>query len=166
MVKTGVTWVECLIVGLLAFGLAGTGILVLLVARLILLIRPDTGLSAFDVDREAVIFAAVSATLAGAVCWRLIVRTPDSLPRRGALAGLAVGFAAHPLCWFLSLAYHTVIDPSLREESAYNILFGQLFMTLFMSASSLMLMGWISMPLGAAIGYAAKRILKASPTHH
>ena len=128
MGRTRVTWTECLLTGLFTFGLAGTGGLLLLIAGLIVLIRPGTSLSeAFGFDREMVAFAAGSATLAGAVSWRLIVRTPDSRPRYGALAGLVVGFAAHPLCWFLILAYQTALDPSLRGHSAYSVLFYQVF---------------------------------------
>jgi hypothetical protein len=172
MGRTRVTWAECLLTGLFTFGLAGTGGLLVLIAGLILLIRPGTSLSeAFGFDREMVAFAAGSATLAGAVSWRLIVRTPDSRPRYGALAGLVVGFAAHPLCWFLILAYQTALDPSPRGQSAYNVLFNQVFMTLWMSVSSLGLVGWASMPLGAALGYLAKRILAgrsmdAAIAHH
>jgi hypothetical protein len=159
MSRTRVTWTECLLTSLLAFGIAGTGSLLLLIGGLILLIRSDTSLSeAFGFDLKMIAFAAGAATLAGTVSWRLIVRTPDSRPRFGALAGLVVGFAAHPLCWFLILAYQTALDPSLRSQSAYDVLFSQIFMTLWMSVSSLGLVGWVSMPLGAAIGYLARRI--------
>jgi hypothetical protein len=49
--------------------------------------------------------------------------------------------------------------------------FNQVFMTLWMSVSSLGLVGWASMPLGAALGYLAKRILAgrsmdAAIAHH
>lgn len=153
-----VTWTECLLVGLFVFGLGGTSGLLILIAGLVLLIRPGTSASeAFQFDPGVTAFAAASATLAGVLAWRLAVATHGSRPWRGALAGLVVGFVSHPLCWFLLLAYQTAREPAVRSQSPYDILWGQLFMTLWLSVSSLGLVGWMSMPLGAALGYLTRR---------
>ena len=59
-----VTWTECLLVGVLLFGLAGTGGVLLLLAGLIRLIRSDEGLWE-GLDLTLVAFAATAAALAG-----------------------------------------------------------------------------------------------------
>jgi hypothetical protein len=166
MVATRVSWTECLLTGLLVFGLVGTGGLLLLIMGLVYLIRPDAGTpGTFSFDPSVVAFATVAATLAGAAAWRLIVARSDCPPWRGAVAGLVVGFVAHPLCWFLMILYQTACDPSLRRASAHDVLFNLVFVTSWTSFASLGLVGWISMPLGAALGYLKKRITATAPAH-
>ena len=161
--KARVTWTECLLAGILVFGLAGTGSLLILLAGLVRLIRSDA--SFLDVLEGTVTtvaaFAATAAALVGVGAWRLIVATTDSPLRLGAYAGFVVGLIAHPLCWFLYLAVHVAREQIPLGQSVYSMAFGVVFMTAVHTLSSLVIVGWMSVPLCAALGYMAKWI-KAS----
>ena len=157
MSKVRVTWTESILVGVVLFGLIGTGVVLLFYAGLVYLIRSEV-LSWREFDPTMMAFALTATALAGAAAWRLIVATPESSSVRGAFAGLVAGIVAHPLCWFLLLVFQTVWDPNLRRQSLTNIFFNVVFMTLLMTISSLGLVGWITAPIGATLGYAAKRL--------
>ena len=96
-----------------------------------------------------VAFAATAAASRGDVGLAGDRRPARFLPVEGALAGLVVGLLAHPLCWFLVTAFQTVRDPILRDASYRNIGFDLVFMSIWISVSSLGLVGWITAPLGA-----------------
>lgn len=156
MSRTRVSWAECFLVGILLFGLLGTGCVWIAIAGLILVIREDTNPWALW-GPTIVVCALAASSIVGVTAWRLIVRTPDSRPRRGALAGLAVGFLAHPLCWFLLTLILTLRDPAQRDLPLRDTVANLIFMPLLISISSVGIVGWISMPVGAAIGYVARR---------
>ena len=137
----------------------------ILLAGLVRVLRSDAGF--LDVlkgmDPTVAACAATAAALVG-VAWRLIVATTDSALRLGAWAGLVVGLVAHPLCWFLYLFVHVAREPIPAGQSVYSMGFGVAFMTAVYTFSSLMILGWMSVPLCAALGYLAKWIkASASP---
>jgi hypothetical protein len=157
MTANRVSWMECLLVGVFVFGIAGTGGVLLMLDGLVRFVR--SGESVWDgLDPTVVGFAVMAASLSGVVAWRVIVATKDSPPRRGTLAGLFVGIVAHPLCWFLVFGYQIARDPSLRSQSLQDVVFNLTFMTLWATTSSFGILGWISSPLGAMLGYLMKRI--------
>ena len=95
MARIRVTWTECLLVGVLLFGLAGTGGVLLLLAGLIRLIRSDEGLWE-GLDLTVVAFAATAASLARR--GRLAAdRCDDALvPETRGLGGLRCGRRGSP----------------------------------------------------------------------
>jgi len=156
MAATGASWRESFLVGVLVFGIAGVGCVLLAMFAVVRLIRSDGNLSDM-VDPTVLIFASTAAAVIGVIAWRLIAGAPGSGPGRGALAGLVVGLLAHPLCWLLLAAYQIAGVPEARSRSVHDLIFDLGFMTVWISISSLGLIGWITGPLGAALGYAAKR---------
>ena len=77
-----VSWAECLVIGFLVFGLAGTSGVLLLLVGLVRLIRTDQ--SSWDViDPTIVAFAATAAALTGVLAWRRIMATRDARPLWG-----------------------------------------------------------------------------------
>ena len=152
-----VGWGESLLVGIFVFGLLGTGGMLLGIEALTLLIREETvGLKEFELP--VVACAAAAASIVGVLSWRFVVATRESKPRRGIWAGVLVGLLGHPLCWFLATLVPILRDPSLRGQSLGDTAFNLVFMTLLMSFSSLGLVGWISIPLAATLGYWTRRI--------
>lgn len=156
MSRTRVSWTECFLVGILLFGLLGTDCVLIAIITLVWIIREETS-PWTALDPTAVACAVAASSIVGVAAWRLIVRTPDSRPRRGALAGLAVGFLAHPLCWFLLTLISILRDPTQRGLSLQDMVSSLIFMMVWLSISSLGIVGLISMPVGAAIGYVTRR---------
>lgn len=165
MSRSRVGWVECLLVGIVVFGMLGTGGTLLGIAGMVLLIRGEL-MNFSDFDPTTIIAcAAVAASIVGILSWRFLVANPDARPTRGAAAGLLVGFLSHPLCWAIATLSHFLGEPTLRRDSLADSAFSVVFMTLLASFSSLGLTGWITMPLGAFLGYCTRRIqqFRSSP---
>jgi hypothetical protein len=135
-----VTWMECVLAGILVFSLVGTGSLMLFLAGLVRLIRSDTSfLDALKgIGPGVVASAATAAAVTGGTAWRLIVAMTDSHPTSGAMAGLVVGLVAHPLCWFLFLLFQVARDSTLRGQSVSSLVFGLVWMTATFTFSSLL----------------------------
>lgn len=158
MDRTRVSWVECLAVGFTAFGLFGTAGLALAMGAATLLVRSDVDpRKAFDLDPTLIVIAALAATIVGTVAWRWIVDRTDSSPRRGALAGLVVGCASHPIHWLLCVAYAVALQPAAGRSIGEKIS-TLAFLAVVATTISLFLFGWITVPLGAMLGYLAGRL--------
>jgi hypothetical protein len=147
--RANVTWTECVIVGVLVFGVVGTSTLLALLGGFIAYLRADTDFWR-DLDPAVVICAATAAAVSGTASWRLVVATNEARRWTGALAGLGVGIVAHPLCWLLYFAYGAArgqfpVDNPLKIVAAATLL----------TIPSLGLLGLISAPLGALLGYLA-----------
>jgi hypothetical protein len=100
-----------------------------------------------------ILTSVVAAFIAGTILWRKVFgqgRRPTFW--RGAGVGALVVVAAHLLAWYLLfLLLFFMGDPSsLRDEMVHPLrgLLGSLRVT----AASLMLFGWITIPIGALIG--------------
>lgn len=139
---------ECLLAGLV-FGLVGTAGLLLIFGGLIVFIRSDTSFRDYlrELDPTIVTCACLAASITGASAWRRIV-PKDSGPRRGALAGLVVGVAAHPVFWGLTCLFGAATDPN----RAGIFLAGIPFAFMFGCFSSLGMAGWVTAPLGGFLG--------------
>src|SRR5271166_5420122 len=160
-VGTRVSWTECLVVGIVVFGLVGTGGVLLLLAGVVSFIRSDTRFwdAVKGTDPSVVACAATAAAIVGVAAWRAMVATTDSGARHGAAAGFVVGLAAHPVGWVLYLIVHVLREPIPAGQSVYAMAFGVAAMTVTFTFSSLVFLGWMSAPLFAALGYLVKRIL-------
>lgn len=102
------------------------------------------------------VFAGAGAFLCGLLCWRVAAaRRPGKW--RGALAGGLAGALGHWVCWYFFIAVHRIAF-LLGDQSVVSV--GGPPMTLveaFMGASaysifSLVAVGWITVPVGAAAG--------------
>jgi hypothetical protein len=145
--RANVTWTECVIVGVLVFGVVGTGSLLVLLGGFIAYLRTDTNFWR-DLDLALVICAASAAAVSGIASWRLVVATNEARRRTGALAGLGVGIVVHPLCWLLYFAYGAARG-QFPVDNPLTVVAGAALLTI----SSLGLLGWISAPLGALLGF-------------
>src|SRR4051812_43857389 len=90
MARAKVNWTECVIVGVLVFGVVGTSALLAVLGGLIAYIRSDTVFWR-DLDPAVVICAASAAAVSGTVSWRLIVAPNEASRWTGLRAGLLVG---------------------------------------------------------------------------
>jgi hypothetical protein len=107
--------------------------------------------------------ALVAALLTGAAVWRLLVqRAPGPGRWRPLLAGALTGAAAHYTCWyllFLSANVCTLFSDAClsslgeRPLDPLNALWG----SAVFSAVSLAFFGWLTVPLGALLGWAYGR---------
>lgn len=111
-------------------------------------------LPASDTDWQGMpIAAALAAGLLGALCWRLLVGAATTrLLQRGAIAGALTGALAHPLTWYLLILYFyaTGAQSSLGEPTLNPI--EGVPGSLVLSLGSLLVVGWLTVPLGALCG--------------
>lgn len=96
--------------------------------------------------------SAIAALLVGALAWRLLA---DRI--RGWIVGAIVGVTAHPVAWWLLIVGQWLggARSSLGERTLGPLegVVGALVMSLW----SLLLAGWLTVPVGAAIGVALGR---------
>jgi hypothetical protein len=147
-----VTWAECLLIGIGVFGVFGALGTVILLDVLINYLRTDTNLWE-EIDPRIVACAAVAAAITGTVIWRVVVATTEAAPRRGARAGLLVGIVTHPLCSLGFSAYILARSPLPGRPPISSLIFSLVFTTTWLTVTSLGVLGWISAPLGALLGY-------------
>jgi hypothetical protein len=152
---------ESLPVGILVFGLIGTSGVLVLLKGVINFLRTDTDFWK-ELDGRLVVCAAVGAALAGTLCWQTMLRHEPS-PRSGAGYGLMTGLAAHPLCWFLYFSTHLIWGDSFHFKTPKEWLFLLTVGVLLASVSSLGMVGWLSGPVGALLGYLTFRIRRPVP---
>ncbi|MBM4377918.1 MAG: hypothetical protein FJ086_01215 [Deltaproteobacteria bacterium] len=96
-----------------------------------------------------------AAFLAGTVTWILVARGPGRVSGlRGALAGALAATLAHPLRWALLFAG---IGPDERATSVADMV-GVLIV------ASLILVGWLTVPVGAILGEGMARWLRTDAT--
>jgi hypothetical protein len=104
------------------------------------------------------IFAALAGALtAGFFWWFLLARRGRYHVRRGILAGMLAGFSGHWICWYLLIMTRNVCYwttggcLSTLGERPVDPLYG-LWGAVVLSAASLLLFGWLTIPLGALLG--------------
>lgn len=91
--------------------------------------------------------AAVAGALVGGFAWAVVVERWDrwSVTRRGALAGACTGFLAVPVAVAaIAPLFDAPGDPTTLESVGGGLVFGLL---------GLLLVGWTTVPAGAATGY-------------
>lgn len=92
--------------------------------------------------------AAVGGALVGGPAWAVVVERWDrwSITRRGALAGACTGFFAVPVAAALvAPAFEAPADPTVPEAVVGGFVIGLI---------GLVVVGWTTIPAGAATGYA------------
>jgi hypothetical protein len=100
-----------------------------------------------------ILTSVIAAFLAGALLWRKVFghgRKPTFW--RGAGVGALIVIAAHPLAWYLLflLLYFSGAAGSITERNIDPL--SGLVSSLSYTAGSLLIFGWITVPVGAAIG--------------
>lgn len=105
------------------------------------------------------VYAGISSFLTAFVLfWFFCTRTGDFSVWKGAGAGALSGFLAHYFSWYLMLAGQNVcfhIFKGCRSslgEPPMNMLYG-IFGVLPLTFFSLMLLGWVTVPGGAVLGW-------------
>ncbi len=97
--------------------------------------------------------AGLAAFLVSLGLWYLVIKKWSFVNgKRGALIGLIVGIASHPVTWYIHILYLNIIDSrsSLNEPPIGPIdgLYGSLAFTFW----SLLLFGWLTAPIAALLG--------------
>jgi hypothetical protein len=90
-------------------------------------------------NAEVVAAVGLGAFVTGGVGWWLLAAKRPS-PMRGLLVGTAAGMFAHPACWFVIL---------LLDGSGWKDL---LILPPLMGAFTLIIVGWVTVPLPALAG--------------
>jgi len=152
MAGARVSWTESLVVGVVVFGLAGTAGTLGLLAALIAYLRTDDGLWG-SLDPATVSCAAASASLVGVLTWRFTVGAEGASRWRGALAGLTVGLAAHPVCWLFYSVYAVASGVIGGGFSVRDLATTAVGVTVVATIWSVCVVGGITAPLGALLGY-------------
>jgi hypothetical protein len=100
--------------------------------------------SGMDHTYQVVAGVGLGAFLSGLLGWWLLAAKRPS-PMRGLLVGTAAGVAAHPACWFLILLF---------DGSGWKDL---LVLPLLTGSFTLIIVGWVTVPLPALAGFALGR---------
>ncbi len=98
--------------------------------------------------------AAIAAMLVAAAAMRLLgVGGAEASGGRGAIVGALTGLLAHPLTWYLVIVWNYCIGTvdSLRQPPINPI--QAIFGSLVLSFWSLLLLGWLTVPMAAATGW-------------
>jgi hypothetical protein len=83
--------------------------------------------------------------------WRLLLwRRAKGRRARGWATGLVVGLLSHPFAWFLTLACLDA-DGQLASPNGERVV-AAFFGGLTYSTASLMLLGWLTVPVSLALG--------------
>ena len=118
---------------------------------------PASALNIFLVDAQGsmrwlILTSVVAAFIAGTILWRKVFdlsRRPTFW--RGAVVGALVVIVAHPLAWYLMfLLLYFAGDSSFPARTLHPL--GALGASLTASAASLLVLGWITIPVGGLIG--------------
>jgi hypothetical protein len=119
--------------------------------------------------REFPAIAAAGSFLAGFVVWWQYVALPGRTGAgRGAVAGLATGLLAHPATWYLFICLNwALIRLNLRTgpiegDEPLNPLNGLAGAVVF-SVISLVLLGWLTIPVGGLTGALIGRVRRVRP---
>jgi hypothetical protein len=105
-----------------------------------------------------VVASGVAAFAVSFVVWRLLCGSGHPVSgRRGALAGALTGLLAHPVAWYLALVWNYLLGhtSSLGDTPSGPLesLAGCLVMTFW----SLLIVGWLTVPAGAVVGFLLAR---------
>ncbi|HEX8201580.1 MAG TPA: hypothetical protein VF590_13935 [Isosphaeraceae bacterium] len=146
-----VSWIECLLIGLVVFGVVGTAGTLLVLGGVIGYLHTDAELWE-GLDPRALGCGVAAATIAGAVAWRMVVATTAAGPRQGARAGLVTGLVAHPLACLMFAGAMLAGTRMPRGQSVGSWAVALALATAWLTAMSLGVLGWISAPLGALLG--------------
>lgn len=105
--------------------------------------------------------ASLAAAISGAACIRLLlVGKTSRRVLRGAVAGALAGALSHPLAWSLFMLGLRLVDPSFAADPGPDHwLSGIVIFTI----SSLVVAGWLTVPVGAALGARLARSPTAPP---
>jgi hypothetical protein len=100
-----------------------------------------------------ILTSVIAAFITGTILWRTVFghgRKPTFW--RGAGVGALVVIVAHPLAWYLLflLLYFSGEPSSFPERTLHPL--GGLGASLTASAASLLVLGWITIPVGGLIG--------------
>lgn len=104
--------------------------------------------------RGMIAAAGTAAALTGGILWRwLVLSRPVVTRRRAVLVGGLAGLVAHPVAWYLMIValYVTGARGSLGDRTLTPL--EGLWGSLVYSAWSLFLFGWITIPVGAFVGF-------------
>lgn len=107
-------------------------------------------------------YVAAGAFLAALLLWRPFVAKPGKATAgRGAVVGLAVGVLVHPCTWYVLICVNWVlVSLGYRAHSAggqpIDPLLGLAAVWLY-SLPSLLVAGWLSLPLGLLVGASVGR---------
>ena len=95
------------------------------------------------------------------VLWRLFC-VPDQLisARRGALAGVLTGLLAHPVAWYLAIAWMYLIGERSSLGNRTIDPFEALTGCFVFAFWSILLMGWITVPAGGVVGWILGKVLR------
>lgn len=110
------------------------------------------------------VFAAAAAFFTSAISWYAIAgnQKRSFLLLRGTIAGAVSGLISHPVCWYLQIIALNICYwlfgtcKSSLGEPPVNLVHG-IWHSLVLSAFSLLFMGWYTILLGSAIGFALAR---------
>lgn len=94
--------------------------------------------------------AAIATGILGCVAASL--RAFTKRKRVGVMAGAAIGLLAHPLSWLIFVSLSLVADPVAGEQATTRLADAAASVPA-LSLFSLLLAGWLTAPLGAALGY-------------
>lgn len=94
--------------------------------------------------------AAITAFVSGFSFWRLLVARKERPTRlRGSLAIAAAAVAGH----FITMQVYLLTGPAPRVSDGVHGMPDDIFFGLFIGALSLVYIGWLTIPLGALLGY-------------
>jgi hypothetical protein len=157
MMYARVSWLESALIGLNVFGLVGTFIVLI------------AGFAVYDIehidvwdlfgtrghfDPALTACAVAAATVTGTVAWRAMVRWKDAGPWRGLVAGLLAGVVCHPVFSLFIGIYTLAREGTTSLSSALSFL----STAVMFSLSSLVLYGWVSVPVGMLLGFVAQAV--------
>jgi hypothetical protein len=101
--------------------------------------------------------AGIASLLAAWLTWGLM--RPMTSARRGALTGAVIGLLSHPPAWYLAILWHYLVGArSSTGDEPLDPIMG-ITGSLVFSFWSLLLTGWLTIPVGAVLGVVlAKRL--------
>jgi hypothetical protein len=107
---------------------------------------------------EFPLYTGIATFLTTFVVWWLSVARPRQAGvARGAVAGLISGLVAHPVTWYILICFNWALialsirdGPSAGQEPMTPL--SGLLGALVYSLASIVVMGWITIPVGAVVG--------------
>jgi hypothetical protein len=134
----------------LAFGIVGFAIVMLLTQNSV-----GDGWELFKY------FAGIASLLVSGLVWMVLSRDMIPGPMRGAGMGTLVGLLSHPLTWYLASQYnYFLVTRSPQSNEPLGPISGMAGGLVF-SFWSLLLTGWITVPVAAGLGVLVARALRS-----
>lgn len=108
-----------------------------------------------NTDKPHLIFASTaSAFITGMLLWKIVfARARKPIRRRGMIVGALVGIVSHPLAWYLAYLWAAYVEGErFGLGSPIMVPFKALGISVGLAGISLVLVGWITAPVGAIVG--------------